>query len=492
MRFATFPAWAALLAYLAACGTDPRVPTTVVVNPTTLTFTAVGEEQQLSSSITDQDGAALPSETTSWSSSDPEVATVTGTGLVTARGPGSAEIIATAGSATASAHVSVVQTPVEIEKVSGDLQTGSPGSTLAAPLVVRVKDSKGNAIAGLTVTFSVSQGEGSVSTVSATTGADGKASTTFSTGTDSGSPQEVLVAVPSTTVSTSFSAILPADPTSFDIGIRYAGSPTTAQRQAFATARVRWESVISQDLEEVFLQAPADDCASGTPAVNQDVDDLLILVRLVEIDGPGNVLGGASPCYIRTSDDLSILGVMEFDTADLEMLEEEGFLSAVILHEMGHVLGFGTLWQLQGLLVDPVPDEDPPTPGPPHDPHFTGPQAISMFDDIGGTTYVEGEKVPVENTGGPGTHNGHWRESVFGPELMTGLFTGTTTPLSVVTLASLADQGYSVDFTKADPFTLSLAVSAFSTGRALRVTDDILSMPIRKVDRRGRVTGVVP
>src|SRR5215210_1883382 len=117
LRFAALPVCAAALVHLGACGTDPRVPTTVVLNTTTLTFTALGEEQQLSPSITDQEGTALPSETASWSSSNPAVATVTGTGLVTARGAGAAEIIVTAGSATATAHVSVVQTPVTIEKV---------------------------------------------------------------------------------------------------------------------------------------------------------------------------------------------------------------------------------------------------------------------------------------------------------------------------------------------------------------------------------------
>jgi hypothetical protein len=224
-------------------------------------------------------------------------------------------------------------------------------------LVIQVNDSRGNPIPGLPVTFGVSQGEGSVSTSSATTGADGRASTTFSTGTDSGSPQEVLVTA-SATISTSFSAILPADPTAFNIGIRYAGTATSSQRQAFTTARLRWESVITQDLEGGFLDAPADDCGGSTPAVKQNVDDLLILVNLVEIDGAGGVLGGAGPCYIRTEGDLTILGTMQFDTADLAMLEADGFLSSVVLHEMGHVLGFGTLWERQNLLVDPVPDED--------------------------------------------------------------------------------------------------------------------------------------
>jgi hypothetical protein len=486
---ASLSACAALLA-LAACGTDPRIPTTLALSAATLTFTAVGEEQQLSLTITDQEGQPLPAETASWSSNDPAVATVTQTGLVTARGSGSAQISATAGSATTSAQVMVVQTPVEIQKISGDAQTGPPGTTLAAPLVIQLNDSRGNPIPGLPVTFGVSQGEGSVSTSSATTGADGRASTTFSTGTDSGSPQEVLVTA-SATVSTSFSAILPADPTAFNIGIRYAGTATSSQRQAFTTARLRWESVITQDLEGGFLDAPADDCGGSTPAVKQNVDDLLILVNLVEIDGAGGVLGGAGPCYIRTEGDLTILGTMQFDTADLAMLEADGFLSSVVLHEMGHVLGFGTLWERQNLLVDPVPDEDPPNPDPPQDPHFIGPQAISTFNDVGGVTYVDGAKVPVEDIGGPGTANGHWRESVFDRELMTGFIGAGTSPLSRVTLASLADQGYSVDFTKADAYTLAMALQAYERGRTLKLQGDILRRPIRKVDARGRVTGLL-
>jgi len=469
----------------------------VSLNTSSVALTALGQQQQLSASITDQDGNTLPPETASWNSSDPGVATVTSTGLVTAQGLGSAQVTATAGSATASAQVSVVQTPAAIEKVSGDAQTTSPGSTLAAPLVVRVKDSRGNGIVGLPVTFTVSQGEGSVSTVSATTGADGTAATTFTTGTDAGSPQEVLVTAAATTLSASFSAILPADPASFNIGIRYVGTATSAQRQAFAAARLRWEEAVTADLEDGLLQTSADDCGTGLPAVDQNVDDVLILVSLVPIDGEGGVLGGAGPCYIRDFEpvntvevgDLTILGSMQFDTDDLAMLEAEGILSNVVLHEMGHVLGFGTLWEAQGLLAEPTMPPSPEPPNPDADPHFTGAQGVSAFDDIGGVAYVAGAKVPVENTGGPGTADSHWRESVLDNELMTGFIGIGSSPLSIVTLASLADQGYGVDLTKADAFTLLPALRAFASRPVIHLKNDILRGPIRKVDSRGRVTG---
>jgi Leishmanolysin/Bacterial Ig-like domain (group 2)/Bacterial Ig-like domain (group 1) len=486
--------------FLAACGsTEPRVPASIVLNATTLNFTALGETQQLSPTITDQDGKTLPPETATWSTSDPAVATVSQTGLVTALGSGLAQITAEAGSATASAQASVVQTPAEIEKISGDAQAAPAGSTLPAPLVVQVNDARGNPVPNATVVFTVTQGDGTTSSSTALTGPDGRASTSYTTGTVSGSAQVVSATIETTSLSVSFTATAAADPSAFNIGVRFITPATPAQRQAFTDARLRWETAITGDLEDGFLASPAGDCATGQPAVNQDVDDVLILVSLVEIDGPGGVLGGAGPCYVRDFGvqgefevgDLTILGTMQFDTDDLETLEAEGFLSSVILHEMGHVLGFGTLWSAQGLLIDPVFPGFPDPENPGADPHFVGSQGLAAFNNVGGVAYTASAKVPVENSGGAGTADGHWRESVFDLELMTGFIGAGTSPLSVVTLASLADQGYQVDLTKADVYTLGMALRAFERGRTLKLEKDILRRPIRKVDVRGRVTGTL-
>ena len=478
--------FAGLLGVLGACGsTEPKVPTTLSLNAGTLSFTSIGEQQQLSPTITDQDGNALSAETASWSSSDPAVASVSQTGLVTAVGSGSAQITAAAGSVTAAAQVTVTQTPAEIEKISGDGQAGQAGATLSAPLVVQVNDSRGNPIQNATVLFSVAEGDGSISSSTVQTGSDGRASIAFTTGTISGSAQVVSAIIQATALSVSFTAVATADPAGFNIGLRYLSSATPAQRQAFNDARIRWEAVISQDIEDGLLQAPASTCGADSPAVDQVIDDLLILVRLVPIDGEGGVLGGAGPCWIRDPSNLTIMGSMQFDTADLEALEADGFLSNVILHEMGHVLGFGTLWEVDGLLVDPV--GNPPNTGA--DPHFIGSQGITAFDAAGGAAYVASAKVPVENIGGPGTADGHWRESVFDNELMTGFIGAGSSPLSVVTIASLADQGYAVDLTKADPYTLLLSLRAFTARPLVRLKNDILRGPIHKVDSRGRVTG---
>ncbi len=65
-------------------------------------------------------------------------------------------------------------------------------------------------------------------------------------------------------------------------------------------------------------------------------------MSLVPIDGAGKVLGQAGPCFIRNSNRLTVIGIMKFDTADLPNMQANGTLNDVILHEMGHVLGFGS------------------------------------------------------------------------------------------------------------------------------------------------------
>jgi hypothetical protein len=134
--------------------------------------------------------------------------------------------------------------------------------------------------------------------------------------------------------------------------------------------------------------------------------------------------------------------MMEFDTADLARMELDGSLENVIFHEMGHVLGMGTIWKEKGLLegagtINPV---------------FTGENAMSEFATLIGAD--EPTPVPVANTGGPGTRDSHWRETVFANELMTGILNPGANPVSRVTVAAMQDMGYQVSFDAAEEFTL--------------------------------------
>jgi hypothetical protein len=74
----------------------------------------------------------------------------------------------------------------QVALVSGNDQTAIAGAALAMPLVVAIKDSHGNPVAGYTVTFAVTSGGGSVSATSATSAANGQAQTAFTLGTTAG------------------------------------------------------------------------------------------------------------------------------------------------------------------------------------------------------------------------------------------------------------------------------------------------------------------
>jgi hypothetical protein len=87
-------------------------------------------------------------------------------------------------------------------------------------------------------------------------------------------------------------------------------------------------------------------------------------------------------------------------------------------------------------------------------PYFNGANGLFRFGQSGGGVYP-GTPVPVENSGGPGTADGHWRESVMGRELMTGYISIVANPLSTITIGSLADLMYSVSYVNADPYTVS-------------------------------------
>lgn len=63
---------------------------------------------------------------------------------------------------------------------------------------------------------------------------------------------------------------------------------------------------------------------------------------MANIDGNFGVLARGGPR--RVWDDcpaISIQGIMEFDTADINRVESSGALPGLSIHEMGHVIGVG-------------------------------------------------------------------------------------------------------------------------------------------------------
>ena len=88
---------------------EPARPTTVTVSPATDELTALGETVQLTAEVQDQNARVMAGATVTWRSSAISVATVDASGLVTAAGNGEVTVTASAGEASGSAVVTVMQ-----------------------------------------------------------------------------------------------------------------------------------------------------------------------------------------------------------------------------------------------------------------------------------------------------------------------------------------------------------------------------------------------
>jgi hypothetical protein len=238
----------------------------------------------------------------------------------------------------------------------------------------------------------------------------------------------------------------------YKIDLRFFGQATTpAEQVLFANAAARIEKIVvgAPPVVDATGADPANNCnATGVGIFSGTIDGIVIYASFDSIDGRGKVLAQSGPCYIRQNGSLddwrTSIGVMKFDTADVASLAASGNLQEVITHEMLHVLGFGAFWDTTGanLLINYGTNVS-----------YIGAGGIAGCKSLGGLNTCA-TSVPVEGTaGGDGTINSHWRETTFGNELMTGFINSGPNPLSIMTIRSLEDLGYTVDTTAADPYT---------------------------------------
>ena len=292
----------------------------------------------------------------------------------------------------------------------------------------------------------------------------------------------------------------------FDIELVFLDNGTSSQDNIVGQAAERWESVMGLEVQDypyfTGTAFPANQCFTGQPGVSEEIDDIRIWVSIDSIDGVGGIVGTSGPCHVRSISygfdaivSTPTLGAMILDEADVARMEADGVLESVVTHELAHVLGFGTIWDIREWLQNPsVPNR------PDADTHFIGPVTIPAFDAVGGSDYAGGAKVPVENGAEQGSSDTHWRESVFGDELMTPYLTGDTQPLSLVTIESMYDIWYEVNRNAADAFSLTSAGVAgmqIPRGPMVDLSNDVADWPIwvgdqktgrlvKVIDRRGR------
>ena len=229
--------------------------------------------------------------------------------------------------------------------------------------------------------------------------------------------------------------------TPFVINVNFTGGLTASQQSVFTTAANTWMSLLPNYQTGIAI-SPLTINASGA-----------------NIDGAGGILGSAGPNSIvsRAGFWLAATGSMQFDTADLTNLESNGSLNAVIMHEMAHVMGFGTLWTNNNVYVNGTGQ-------------FTGSNALSAYRTE--FNLPAAAFVPVELGGGSGTANGHWDEvdgggaatgrvSALGDmqyELMTG-WLNSSIFISKTTVQSFVDIGFASAADVPEPTTLASAAA---------------------------------
>ena len=324
-----------------------------------------------------------------------------------------------------------------------------------APSVI-VRDQFGNPMAGQSVHFTLEAGGGVLEPAFVTTDAQGKATVTSWALGKRVAPNQVrarLDAAPAIAPVTFDATIL----TDYTITVRFLTSVTATQQAAFENAAARWSAVIVGDLANFQVsraQLPAGCARDPGDTTPISVDDTIIFASVQPIDGQGGVLAQAAPCAEHDLGGIAI-GVMSFDSDDLAFLESNNVLEGTILHEMGHVIGIGSLWAMNGLVISPS------IGSPGANTRFTGAAAAQAYVDVGGTGFTG--TVPVENNGVAGSADAHWRESIFKSELMSPSISGMepSLPMSAVTVASLKDLGaYEINDLAADAFSFSTALTA--------------------------------
>lgn len=473
-RSALAPALAALV--LACGGGDTATGPGASARLTFLTPSdtlEVGESTRLAPLVSDPSGYPVTESELRWSTSDSTVVRVTSTGIATGARLGVADVGVTGGGGRATLRVVVQRTPVAAVTFEGAPAQMAAGSSVQLRAVARA--ASGAVLADRAVAYRLGGGVATVSAAgvvgAAATGevtvvaeSEGRTATATIRVVDTFSPGPAPQPVPAPPLAGG------AGDGGFSIRVSWVGTPDPRASPAVDAVVARWRRAITGDLPNVTLDMPADACWDGQPTSRETVDDLLVYVRVVAIDGPSGTLARAGPCMVRGGRGLPVVGVIELDSADLG--RSATTVQSVLAHEFGHVLGIGTLWEYKSLLHGKDTG----------DPLFLGATARDAHAAMGGSGLA-----PVENTGGEGTKHGHWRESTFRTELMTGWINAGTNAMSTLTIASLRDLGYAVDMGAAEAYVLPTpgGASARVEGVAGERLADELITPRFVVDAEG-------
>ena len=263
--------------------------------------------------------------------------------LTLGRTAGTNEVAATAeGGVSVQLTATATAGPAAIMAVhQGDGQSATVSTTVSLKPSVVVRDAFANPVEGVAVTFAVTSGGGSAVGTARTTDENGIARVgSWTLGPSAGSNTMAASSpglAPVTFTATGTAAPPPPPPpppppSGYNAELRFIGTATPSQQATFNSASARWNSVVTGDLPDMSVVLPAGACGVGHPALNETIDDLVIYIELVAIDGPGRILGSAGPCVVRPSGALTVLGRIRLDQADVASMESSGTLYDVDEH----------------------------------------------------------------------------------------------------------------------------------------------------------------
>ena len=322
--------------------------------------------------------------------------------------------------------------PALLTIVSGNVQSGMAGVRLPEPLVVSARDSFDNLSSTATVAWSAETGGGWVPAAYSQTDSEGKASSTWVLGPTLGT-QTVVATVGALRIQFSSAATPVVSAFDIDVQSNRPLSPTVAA--AIDAAVTRWRGVIIADLPPSQVTLAPDECYAGFAGIpSVMVDDVLLLVRVDSIDGPGGAGLSGAPCRVRQGDFTTIVGVVSLDEADLAQVEADGLLTPTVAKLVGQSLGLGHTWMM-------------PTPPLVHNsgydvPFYFGRNGAFQYYRIGGLA-----PLWVYSTAGGG-----WAWEIYNELMSLSWGPGFTNPsLSLVTIGALEDMSYGVSYANADP-----------------------------------------
>ena len=241
------------------------------------------------------------------------------------------------------------------------------------------------------------------------------------------------------TVETNFTGAA-SDPQDFNIEVVFGqGSEGLSQEMTNGVLEAAefWENVISHSSFD------------GSHTLTIEVGGLV-----QEWGANGGVLASAGPHdgAVDTNNNLQPTYGVSFINTNPEAVEALSsnleFFTGVMIHEFGHVMGIGTLWEQNGLI-------DPTTAT-----YNANTYAGMAYGELLGT--FSPTAIPLTTGEGQGSDLGHWQEEIFGNELMTHLAEnpGVSMPLSQMTIASLQDLGWNVNYGAAEFYPDSFTDSA--------------------------------